>query len=377
MAFMKNRCAGFKRVASACLAVLSVFALVSCSGSFKGYMKENLSKYIKMGSYKGISYTPYDTSVSDEDVERKIDEIMSGRVEEVRVTDRAVEKSDVAVLSYSCTTDIGKTDKLSVSNEEFEMWYTYNTVYESDIVASVIGKMPGETFEYSYHFPDDFVLPGLDNPRELMGKDAVFTVSVEYIKEESTPALTDEYVKSTLSPGCSTVSEYKEELRKELLEEKLAEADTEMKSELWSKVIDSFEVIKYPESELEYYKNLMYNAYEAYSDQNGYYSLEYFLRVTYGKPIEVFKQETEEYAENTVKELLVVYSIVKAEKISLSDDEYNAAAEKIAQSGGESASAYDIEKTYGKENIELAALREKVITLVVDCAEEGNARGAF
>ncbi len=372
----------FKRSTCLLLATLQgmllLFCLPSCSkNGFKGYMKEDLSKYIKPGDYKGITYTPRDTSVTEEDIDDEILSILDKYKEDAKITDRRVEETDIAVISYVCTVNGEVIEELCAHSDSFEMWYTYNTVYESDIISAAVGRLPGEEFEYRYRFADDFVLPALDDPRWLGGKEAIFSVSIEYISEEITPSLTDEFVKK-VAPECASVKEYRDLIRSELEVRYADEADVEKKSELWGKVMDNFEVLEYPESELEYYKNMMYNAYESYADENNYYSLEYFLRIEYGKPIEVFEEETESYAKDVVKEQLVLYSIAKAEGLSVSEEEYNSAAYGAAfgsglQSGdaGEgtsSVSIKDIEEYYGKSAIESAVLQEKVIGLICSFA---------
>lgn len=365
-----------KRIVLFALVALQLVFMLSCShGDFKGYAKEDLSKYIKTGVYKGLTYTLKDKIVAESDVELEISKILSEHTETVKTTDRAVEASDIAVVSYKCVSDGETVDELCADHERFEMWYTYNTVYESEIINSIIGRVPGDSFEYKYKFADDFILPELSDPRALMGKEVIFSVSIEYIEEELTPSLTDEFVKK-VAPDCNSVSEYRDKIRAELEVRFAKETEVEKQTELWDKVMESFEVIKYPESELEYYKNMMYNAYESYAEQNNYYSLEYFLRIEYGKPIEVFEEETEEYAKDVVKELLVLYTIKKAEGISVSDEEYAAAISSYVSSAetfldgdaSGSMSADELEEYYGKETIENAALREKVIRLIAESA---------
>ncbi len=65
--------------------------------------------------------------------------------------------------------------------------------------------MPGETFDVNVTFPDDY------QATNLAGKDAVFATTLNYINEDVTPDLTDDWVSSNLaeSMGMNNVAELK------------------------------------------------------------------------------------------------------------------------------------------------------------------------
>ncbi len=53
----------------------------------------------------------------------------------------------------------------------------------------VIGMKPGETKDLNLKFPDEY-----PNNKDLAGKAAVFTVTLNYISKTNTPKLTDKLV---------------------------------------------------------------------------------------------------------------------------------------------------------------------------------------
>ena len=67
------------------------------------------------------------------------------------------------------------------------------TQYIDDFLEQLIGHKPGESFDVEVTFPDEY-----PNNEDLAGKDAVFAVTVNYIVEQVTPELTDDFVQENL-----------------------------------------------------------------------------------------------------------------------------------------------------------------------------------
>lgn len=197
-----------------------------------------------------------------------------------------------------------------------------------------------------------------------MAKTAVFYVTFTGIAEERTPAANDDFAGSL---GYNSLADMKEKLESELKKEKAEQALLDEKNELWQKAVNSAEVLSLPEAEVEKYAAEMKTTWEYYAEQNNYYSLEYFLQVTYNKSIESFEADAKKYAEQTVKQLLVLYSIARAEGISVTGDEYDKYVDEILSSekNPDVKTEEDLEQYYGRSTLVQTALWNKVTDLLL------------
>ena len=56
-----------------------ILLLAACAPAWNGYETTDLSKFISLGNYKGLTYTQAEINITDEDVEKSIDAIQIGR----------------------------------------------------------------------------------------------------------------------------------------------------------------------------------------------------------------------------------------------------------------------------------------------------------
>ena len=69
--------------------------------------------------------------------------------------------------------------------------------YIDNFEDQIVGHTPGETFDVTVTFPEDY------GNEDLNGKEAVFETTLNYIKESVTPELTDDWVKENLGESMS------------------------------------------------------------------------------------------------------------------------------------------------------------------------------
>ena len=175
---------------------------LTVDGKYEGI---NIKDYVTLGQYTGIEFPEDVLAVTAEELQEQLDYILSDYPETIQVTDRAVADKDTVNIDY-----IGKVDGV-----EFEGGSTGGsgttvtigvTSYIDTFLEDLIGHMPGETFDIEETFPEEYP----NNP-DLAGKTAVFTVTVNFIRESKIPELTDEFVAANLGEQyeISTVEELK------------------------------------------------------------------------------------------------------------------------------------------------------------------------
>lgn len=182
---------------------------LTTDGRFEGIAAKD---YVTLGQYTNLTYPEEVTSVKEEDIQSRIDSIMSSHTYTTEVTDRAVKDGDTLNIDY-----VGKVDGVAFEGGSTDGKGTQVTIgvtsYIDDFLEQLIGHQPGETFDIEVTFPD----PYQNNP-DLAGKDAVFTVTVNHIVETYTYELTDDFVVDNLQKdyGYTSIADMREKIAADL-----------------------------------------------------------------------------------------------------------------------------------------------------------------
>lgn len=344
------------------LALGSAMILTGCGSEPYDY---DLTKYIKVGEYKGLEYeNPDEIKVSDKEIKEAIEEDLDEAKALEDVEDGKVHDGDTVNIDYT-----GKVD-----GEEFEGGSAEGSTLEigsgtmiDGFEDGLVGAKVGETVTLELTFPDPY-----DNNEELSGKDVVFEVTVNSAQEYVTPT-EKEYVEQ--SSEYDSVSDYEKAVKNEIYQSKENEQQSEIESYLWGLITDSSEVIEYPEKELEEYKTKQKEYVETYAENN---SMEYtdVIESTYGMTEEEFDEELDSAAKTNAKEQMIVYYIARQEGLEVTNSEYKdfvaAQLESIGYTAKEfedyTGSSYE-EYVGGEEYIKFYMLYEKVMDLVVENAK--------
>ena len=109
--------------------------------------------------------------------------------------------------------------------------------------SELIGVMPGETVDISVTYPEGY--PQAD----LVGKSAVYKVTVNYIVQEEQAQLTDEFVASI--SDCRAVDEYRQMIRDNLEASRENEREMNRRNAVWDQVLENAQVISYSQADID------------------------------------------------------------------------------------------------------------------------------
>lgn len=295
---------------------------------------KELNVSVKLGTYKGLTTDCEVPPVTEDDIENELKYFLSTVKEKSPVTDREVQNGDFVLIDFVGTMDGEVFDGGSATGYELEIGsHSFIDGFESGL----IGKKQGDSVSLDLSFPENY------GNTELAGKPVNFMVNINEIYTYVTPELTDELVAANTS--FASIEEYKQAAREEFAKYNEEYADSMMKDDLIKQVIDSSEFtgeiteeIAYEEeSALQYYDLIMRQYY-------GIDGLTYF-QYTYGFTEEEYKLFIHEQSEFQVKYVHILDEIIKAENLSLTEDE----------------------KT-GNETEDLEVLREKAENIIFDTA---------
>ena len=223
----------------------------------------------------------------------------------------------------------------------------------------LVGKNIGEEVEVNVTFPEEY------HAKELAGKPAVFKVKVNGIKVKELPELDDEFASDV--SDFDTMDEYKEDVKKKLLEKKEKEAKTAKENALVEKAIENAQM-EIPDAMIETQARQMVDDFAQRLQMQGL-SMQQYMQYT-GMDVAKMVEQMKPQAEKRIKTRLVLEKIAETESIEVTDEEINAEIEKMA-------SAYKMEadklKEYmgdtEKENMKKDLAVQKAVDLLMESAK--------
>ena len=317
------------------------------------YMNTELTQYVRIGETHGLTVNKGSDKVTDEEFDNEIAALLDSYSYSIEVTDRAVQEGDTVRADYTGYMD----------GEAFEGGTGYDqtitaasgTGYIEGFAEAFIGQMPGEEFSFDVTFPENY------GYEPLNGQEVTFVCTVHAIvtDEVYVPELNDDFVAENFD--YSTVDEFLVSYRQVVEKRKTAYVESQMYTDLWMQILDSSEVIAYPEEAVNniYESNKAF--YESYAD---YYGTDYdtFLSAYMGMTDDDLREEAESY----VKEDLVMYQLIKDYSVSLSDEDYRNGMNELAESNGMTLD--EMVDYYGEETLRTSVLWQEMMKAVASDA---------
>lgn len=319
----------------------------------------DVESMVKLGEYKGLTYTETDVSVSDDEVESQINSTLTAHATAEQITDRAVEDGDTVNIDFEGKIDGETFDGGTASGASLTIGSgTFIDGFEDGL----IGVKPGDKTTLKLKFPDEY-----KTNTDLAGKDVTFDVTVNYIKgDDIVPELDDDFVKGLNIDDVSNVKEYRAYVKSQLQANKESEAEKSKQSELLQQAVDNAEIKEIPEELVTQYATQYTDYYKQYAS---YFGLELsdFLTQYMNQTEEEFNQSAEDYGKERAGYMLVVSAIAKAEKVDV-DALYD---EKVAQYAEQSgyADAATLEKDYSKRYLNQIIINEEVQNILEENAK--------
>lgn len=325
------------------LLILTAASISLLSGCQKEDTASKYSKYVTLGDYKGLTVDRVVYTVTEEDVEAEIENLLYSNSETVAVTDRGARNGDLVNIDYSGTIDGNAFDGGSESDCEVELGSgSFIEGFEDQIE----GMKTGETKEISVTFPESY-------DGELDGKEAVFSVTVNSISQIELPELNDEFVRENTE--YTSIADLEMGTKEELEASYKEESDNTAAYDALYMVIDTSTVGGYPE---EVYKE----AVDEINRSNEQVAEMFGLSVEdlYGDDY-----DPETAALDYLTEKMVVYAIAEKETLSVSDEEYQTYVEENYPMYGYE-NQEEFEKDYSPESTKYDLLHEKVLSFLLD-----------
>ena len=273
---------------------------------------------ILLGQYKGLKATIPVITYTEDDVNAQIGTLLAGNPTRVN-KEGPVAMGDTAVIDYEgfkdgVPFDGGKAEKypLGIGSGAFIPGFE----------EQIVGMEIGEDRDINLSFPEQYHAP------DLAGKEVVFKVKLHEIYSEKASELNDEFVVSLAIPEVKTVDDLKKHISEYLDYEVQAKKDEASREQLYDQILSSSSCLLPPEA-VEAAIDAQLQQMEAQLAQQGIPLTQYLQMM--GKTTEAFREEVKPYASKQAKLEVILDEIIKAEHITVSEDEMNEQYELISQ----------------------------------------------
>ena len=288
--------------------------------------------------YKGVEIETVNADVTDEDVEKELQNKAKVNARMVEV-DRPAENGDTVLIDYEGWVGDEKFEGGTAERQPLKLGSgTFIPGFEEQLV----GASKGEDIDVKVTFPEEY------HAEELAGKEAVFKCKVHEIKEEELPEIDDDFVKDI--SDFDTLDEFKADLRSSLEKSAAAKAESQMKNSVIEKVFEANE-IDIPDVMVESEIDSMMSEFDQQLRGQGMDLDTYFQYV--GKTAEDFRKEVKEDAYKRVKTRMLISKIAEQENFEVSNDEINTELENMAKQYG--LEADKLREMIGAENVGMIA----------------------
>ena len=266
-----------------------------------------LKPEVKLGKYKGVKVEAAEVTVTDEEVDAKIEKERENNARTIEVTDRPVKDGDMTVLDFEGFVDgvafdggKGENYPLTIGSGAFIPGF------EEQLVGAEIGK----EVEVNVTFPEDY------QAEELKGKAAVFKCTIKEIKEKELPALDDEFASEVSE--FDTLEEYKKDVKETLtIEKEKAARDAKEAAVIDAIIADSDMDI--PEAMVTTQQKQMIDEFAQRMQMQGL-SMEQYFQFT-GATLDKMMEQVKPQAETRIKSRLVLEAVAAKEGIEATEED--------------------------------------------------------
>lgn len=313
--------------------LLLVCILTLCLGLCACSSENKVTHYkegdVTLGQYKNLTYTPTQSSVSDDDFEDYVKYFCEQKAYlEDKGENATVETGDVVSLDFSGYKK-GETEPFSGGTGSKEDLEIGSHAFMDGFEEALVGKTLGEC-EIECRFPENY------GNAELKGVEAIFKCTIKSISRKVIPEFDDKFARENSEGECQTAAEFKEKLRKDVNDYQAEQAERNKLSVLEQMVVNNCTVNKDITEDVEAStKNLIDYYNSIYRDTYGCNASVYF-RDYFGYTDDMFNEMIRGLAETQVKYALIRAAIADAENIEATDEE-------VAKFAEENAAAYGCE----------------------------------
>jgi len=310
--------------------------------SFKYTIVMEVKPDFELKDYMGISVEKEIVNVSEDDVDKRLEEIREAHANLNPITtDRKIRNGDYVIIDLEAFWD---HKPLKDINAQDVLIQVGSGNFYPEIESGLLGLKKGSDKDMTIAFKEDF------HDTRLAGKNVVFSVNIKDIKEKELPKLNNQFAKG-LGGDIKSVAGLRKKIKEDLFAQEERRVDGELKKRLLKKITDSvdFELPQVAvEGEIErsiamLKQNLMMRGARFEST---------------GLSEEKMREDLREGAQQKVKEDLVLGKIADLENIGLDEDTIREGFKNLAAQTGRDMAQL---RRYYEENHLMDSFRNQLL----------------
>lgn len=273
---------------------------------------------VTLGEYKGIELTKYVKTVSDEDIQGEIDNLVARQTKVEPVLDRSIAEDDTVFVELVDTldADVVSTETFIVDGKLPEV--------DSVLIGMELGD---DKSDVSIAFPDDYINPS------LAGKSGVYNLKIKNIYSSNQPEVNDEWVveifkDAPVEEPVDTVEKLKAYMRDNMQKQIDSSFDNMFKNSLLDKIVE-LSTIEYPEAMLEPRIKGKFEQFSNYLKQQNM-KIDDYMKLYQITP-EMMYNEFKQTEDVSLRRTLVGAKIVEVEGLEPTEEEIKDAIVKKAE----------------------------------------------
>lgn len=182
---------------------------------------------IQLGDYRQIPVKYVEPTVTDEEVDKRIEAVRESKADYVNLDPRPIETGDYVLVQLKSlqglAEPIDQEIQVHVGSEETLAGFN----------EALLGASPSEVKQVDITYPEDFA------QERLAGKTVSFELTPKTLRKKELPALDDEFAKDL--GDFQTVDELKAAVRKSIFQEKEYSAQQSAKEEIIDRLVERHE----------------------------------------------------------------------------------------------------------------------------------------
>jgi trigger factor len=314
---------------------------------------------VKLGDYRNFPFGPEVEPVTDEKINKVIEELLDQNATLVPVEERGAQKGDYAVIGFEGTRNGepfngGTSERMPLVIGEDRLIPGFED--------HLVGLKVGESTDFEITFPDDYV------EASLAGQEAHFTATLRELREKVVPPADDEFARSM--GDYADLAALREAIRTRLQANALDHARHAFADRIIEYAADNAE-LELPDVLVDQEVEVMHDELRGTLARQGIPE-EAYLQVT-GKTHDDLHADFRPGAEKRVKVLLVLSRIAEAEGVEIPDSAVQAEIESARERYGSDKKliAY-FESERGRSYIRNSLRRTRLIEGMIDEWLEAN-----
>jgi trigger factor len=193
---------------------------------------------VEVGEYRGLPVKYAEPTVSEEEVDQRLESMRESKADYVNVDPRPIETGD-HVLAHLRSVS-GLDEPVDQDSLQIEVGGADTLQALTD---HLIGAQPDETKEFDITYPEDY------GSEKLAGKTVQFQLTPKVIRRKELPVLDDEFARDL--GDYQTLTELRDAVHKTIFREKQAAAQHAAKEELIDRLVESHD-FPIPEAYVDY-----------------------------------------------------------------------------------------------------------------------------